>query len=83
MTASASGTLAVVNVYVDSTSAASTMMVGIYADDAGSPGTLLAQGTLLSPVAGAWNAVTLSSQASYVGGAAEAGQYSAMDFGST
>ena len=38
-------------------SAATAVIVGLYTDDGGHPGALLAQGTLTTPVAGAWNDV--------------------------
>src|SRR5207244_5149704 len=31
------------------------VIVGLYADASGHPGTLLTQGTILSPIAGSWN----------------------------
>lgn len=60
-TASSSDTVNALNVYVDATSTAASLVAGIYADNAGHPGTLLAQGTLSGPVAGAWNAVSIPS----------------------
>ena len=59
-TATAAGTLSKVSVYVDATSAATKVLVGVYSDSGGHPGTLLAQGTLAAPVAGAWNDVAMS-----------------------
>jgi hypothetical protein len=59
-TASAAGTLAKVSVYVDATNASTKVLVGVYSDSGGHPGTLLAQGTLTAPVAGAWNDVAMS-----------------------
>ncbi len=58
-TATTSGTLSKLSVYLDSTSAATNVVVGVYADAAGHPGTLLAQGTLAAPVNGAWNDVPI------------------------
>ncbi|MGZ4411105.1 MAG: galactose oxidase-like domain-containing protein [Gaiellaceae bacterium] len=60
-TASAAGTLSTLNVYVDPTSNGSKLTAGVYADSGGHPGALLAQGTLTSPVAGAWNVVSVGS----------------------
>src|SRR5262245_11907660 len=60
-TASASGSIASISVYVDSGSTASKLVAGLYNDAAGKPGTLLTQGTLNAPVAGAWNTVTAPS----------------------
>ena len=60
-TASASGSIVSISVYVDSGSTASKLVAGLYTDAAGKPGTLLTQGTLNGPVAGAWNTVTVPS----------------------
>ncbi len=60
-TASATGTLTKLTVYVDTGAAATRLVAGIYTDSGGKPGSLLAQGTLNSPVAGAWNDVTVPS----------------------
>jgi Domain of unknown function (DUF1929)/Bacterial Ig domain/Glyoxal oxidase N-terminus/Viral BACON domain len=57
--AAAAGTLSAINVFVDSTSSATKLTAGIYADNGGHPGSLLAQGTLASPSAGNWNAVSV------------------------
>ena len=59
-TATTSGTANKLFVYVDSTSAASQIVVGIYsnaADD--TPGSLLAQATITTHTKGAWNSVTI------------------------
>lgn len=58
-TATSSGTVNNLNVYVDSSSTATTLVAGIYADSSGHPGTLLTQGSLSNPAEGAWNAVTV------------------------
>jgi len=58
--AASSGTLAKATVYLDATSTATKVLVGIYSDAAGHPGTLLSTGTLAIPLAGAWNDVQLS-----------------------
>ncbi len=60
-TAGASGTSTKLEAYVDATSGATQLVAGIYSDNGGHPGTLLAQGTLSSPTAGAWNTVPLPS----------------------
>jgi hypothetical protein len=57
----AGGTLSKMTVYVDATSTATTVMVGVYSDNAGHPGTLISSGTLNFPSAGAWNDVPMSS----------------------
>ncbi|MEO8631380.1 MAG: hypothetical protein ABI612_25290, partial [Betaproteobacteria bacterium] len=56
-TAALSGTVASITVYVDVTSTATVLTTGLYSDAAGRPGTLLAQGSLIAPVAGQWNKV--------------------------
>jgi phosphoribosylformylglycinamidine (FGAM) synthase PurS component len=56
-TAVASGTLTSLTVFVDATSTATQLTVGLYASSGTHPGTLLTQGTLNSPVAGTWNTV--------------------------
>jgi chitodextrinase len=63
-TASGSGTLTSLSVYVDSGSGASKLDAGLYGDSGGKPGALVAQGSLASPVAGAWNKVALSGKVS-------------------
>jgi hypothetical protein len=57
--AGASGSLTRLSVYLDSASTATQAIVGVYSDAGGDPGTLLAQGTLTTPVPGAWNNVPL------------------------
>lgn len=59
--ASASGDAQSISVYVDSGSRASGLAVGVYADNGGHPGSLLASGSTSAVVAGAWNDVTLNS----------------------
>ena len=58
-TASASGTVGVLSIYLDSSSTVARLVAGIYADSAGHPGALLAQGSSTQLSAGAWNAVQL------------------------
>src|SRR5438067_2138296 len=55
----ASGFLDSIAVYVDSTSTATVLAVGIYADASGTPGALLAQSTLNAPAKGAWNSLAV------------------------
>jgi hypothetical protein len=59
-TASASGTLGKMSIYIDSGNAATTVVVGIYSDNAGHPGTLLTQSSISSPTVSAWNTVAVS-----------------------
>ena len=56
-TATANGTVQSLVVYLDSTSTASQLAVGLYADSSGHPGALLSQGSSTTPVAGAWNSI--------------------------
>src|SRR4051794_27104424 len=58
-TASASGTTSKMSVYVATGTTAGTMVVGIYSDANGHPGTLLTKGTRSGLTAGAWNTVTV------------------------
>ena len=60
-TASAAGTITSLNIYVDSSSTATKLVAGLYADNNGRPGTLLTQGTLNPPTAGTWNTVAVPS----------------------
>jgi hypothetical protein len=45
---------------VDSTNAATTVILGLYSDSAGKPGTLMTQGTITNPTKAAWNKVTVT-----------------------
>ena len=47
------------SVYLDRTSTATRVQVGLYADASGGPGRLLASGTVRTPVAGSWNTVSV------------------------
>ena len=60
-TATASGTVSRLSIYLDAGSTASTVIVGLYANNnaTNNPGSLLGQATITAPVAGAWNTVTL------------------------
>lgn len=55
------GTANSVSVYVGSGNAAKTMNVGLYANNNGNPGKLLASGSVAGPQAGAWNTVPVTS----------------------
>ena len=59
-TATASGAAQSLVVYLDSTSTASQLAVGLYADASGHPGALLSQGSSTTPVAGAWNPIRVT-----------------------
>jgi hypothetical protein len=58
-TATTSGTANKLFVYVDSGNTATSVVVGLYTNSGTSPGTLLAQATLASPVKGAWNSAAI------------------------
>jgi PKD repeat protein len=58
-TASQCGRVGALSVYLDTKSTATKLVVGLYSDQGGHPGTLLAQGTVSNPVAGAWNTVAI------------------------
>jgi hypothetical protein len=58
-TASVTGTVASITIYVDTNSSATKLSVGLYAANGTHPGALLTQGTLNAPVAGAWNEVAV------------------------
>ena len=68
MTATATGPLPALRVYVDDTSRATTLAAGIYADAGGHPGSRIAQGTVSSPQPGAWSTVDLSDASVSEGG---------------
>ena len=60
-TATTNGTANQLSIYLDATNTANQVMVGLYANAAGNvPGSLLAQATISSPTAGAWNTVAIS-----------------------
>ena len=60
-TVSVAGAVTKLTLYVDASSTATSVIVGLYSDNGGHPGTLLTQGTLFAPVVGAWNSVTVPS----------------------
>jgi hypothetical protein len=67
-TAVGCGTVASISLYLDSTSAATKVTAGIYADNGGHPGTLLAQGSTSQPVAGTWNTIPIAGTPVVLGG---------------
>ncbi len=60
-TAAASGTTTDIQLYVNSGTTATELFLGLYSDNGGKPGSLLATGSISSPTAGAWNDVTVGS----------------------
>jgi hypothetical protein len=59
-TSTAAGSVTSISIYLDETSTADRLILGLYADEGGQPTDLLASGTLAGPTAGAWNTVTVS-----------------------
>jgi hypothetical protein len=57
---STSGTASSITIYLSSNDAASNLIAGIYTDNNGQPGTLLASGSIASPQAGAWDTVPIT-----------------------
>jgi hypothetical protein len=66
-TATATGSAATAALYLDSSSTASGVLLGLYSDNSGAPGTLLATATISAPVSG-WNSATFSSPPSITSG---------------
>src|SRR4051794_20876586 len=58
-TAATGGSVEELNVYLDVKSTATKVVIGLYSDNAGHPGTLLAQGSTTNLHNGAWNTVTV------------------------
>lgn len=59
-TASTSGIITSLSVYVDATSTGTKLAVGLYNDKNGTPGSLLVQGAISTPTRGAWNTVPVA-----------------------
>jgi hypothetical protein len=57
--ATSSGTATALNIYLDQTSTATQLIVGVYADAGGKPGALLSSGRSVTPAAGGWNAISV------------------------
>jgi hypothetical protein len=55
----ATGSIAKLNVYLDSANRATRLVAGVYASAGSHPGRLLTQATLTSVTSGAWNALTV------------------------
>jgi hypothetical protein len=58
-TATTSGTVSSLAVYLDVTSQATKVVAGLYTENAGHPGTLLTQGSTTMPIGGAWNQIAV------------------------
>ncbi len=59
-TAAASGTISKMSYYIASGSTATNLSVGIYSDNNGKPGSLMASGSISAPVANSWNTITVT-----------------------
>lgn len=59
-TACRSGSVGSLSMYLESNSTATGLVLGLYSDANGHPGSLLAQGSAPSPIAGAWNTISIS-----------------------
>ncbi|MFI5088938.1 MAG: Ig domain-containing protein [Terriglobales bacterium] len=57
--ATAAGSVASLAIYLDRSSTAQQLMVGLYADTGGHPGTRLTQGSTAQPLPGAWNMIAM------------------------
>src|SRR4051794_30598686 len=66
--AARSATLDRLRLYLDATSDATQLSLGLYADAGGTPGALLGSGTAATPQAGAWNEVELDQHPKLVAG---------------
>ena len=58
-TATTSGTLGSLTVYLDSSSSATQLVAGLYANSGQNPGVLLSQGSSTALMAGAWNSMAI------------------------
>jgi hypothetical protein len=56
-TATASGTTTDIELYVNTGATATKLVIGLYSDASGKPGTLLTTGSLSAPQAGVWTRV--------------------------
>jgi len=59
-TATANGAVTALRIYLDASSTATRLVAGLYADSAGHPGGLLAQGSSTNLAAPGWNVIPLS-----------------------
>jgi hypothetical protein len=68
-TATASGSVSKLSIYLDASSRAASVVVGLYGNTptGNHPGTLLTQGAIASPIAGTWNTIDVPAT-SVVGG---------------
>jgi len=66
-TANGCGKVGSLSVYLESDSTTTRLIVGVYSDENGHPGALLAQGSTSSPIAGAWNTISIQLREVYTG----------------
>jgi hypothetical protein len=59
-TATTTGQISYINVFLDSTSTSTKLVMGVYADSSGHPGSLLSQGSSTTLVASDWNAIPIT-----------------------
>ncbi len=67
-TAGATGTVHSFSLYVNSGTTAKSILVGLYSNNSGSPGTLLTGTTIASPTSGTWNAAGVTTPVSVKSG---------------
>jgi hypothetical protein len=67
-TASTTGTVTAMSVFIDLSNRATTIVVGLYSDSYGHPKNLLGSGIISAPLAGQWNTVAISPGVSVVSG---------------
>ncbi|WP_084286119.1 PQQ-dependent sugar dehydrogenase [Solirubrobacter soli] len=70
ITASRTGPARSLRLYLDASSRASKVVLGLYADAGGEAGALLGTGTIAAPTAGAWNSAALNAPVNLVNGTA-------------
>jgi hypothetical protein len=59
-TATANGTLGSLSIYLDASNSVQQLTIGLYSDNGGHPGTLLAQGSTTQMTNGVFNAISVS-----------------------
>ncbi|HEY2631541.1 MAG TPA: hypothetical protein VGI26_04100 [Solirubrobacteraceae bacterium] len=58
-----SGATGLAQILIDSSNTARSVLVGVYSDANGHPGSLLSSGVIAAPIAGAWNSVAITPMA--------------------
>jgi hypothetical protein len=67
VTATTTGTLTKLGIYLDPNSTAMTVVLGVYSDRGGNPGKLLTHATITTPINGAWNRIAVPAVAMKAG----------------